>query len=182
MSAAGRARRSTTTHRSAIVALYALMGAIALVIAKIAGVPFLIHHNWLAALLAGGLIGLVVVVLSRISVKHFDWAKRLDNEFHALLGNLSRWDIMILAFCSGIGEELLFRGALLPLCGLELQAVVFGLLHIGPNRHFLPWTLMAVSIGYGFGLMSLEWGLVAPITAHVLINWLNLTHIARTRA
>ena len=85
---------------------------------------------------------------------------------------------MILALASSIGEELLFRGALLPWLGVWLQAAVFALLHIGPGRRFLPWTASAFALGLAFGaLASWTGNLGGPIAAHFMINFLNLRYI-----
>jgi len=85
---------------------------------------------------------------------------------------------VILALASSIGEELLFRGALLPWLGVWLQAAVFALLHIGPGRRFLPWTASAFGLGLAFGaLASWTGNLGGPIAAHFMINFLNLRYI-----
>ena len=98
--------------------------------------------------------------------------------FHDLLGPLTGREIVILALCSSVGEELLFRGALLPWLGLWWQAAAFALLHVGPGRRFLPWTVSALVLGVGFGALAV-WttNLGAPIAAHFTINFLNLRFI-----
>jgi hypothetical protein len=90
-------------------------------------------------------------------------------------------EILILAVASSVGEELLFRGALLPWLGVTTQAVIFALLHIGPGTRFLPWTASALVIGLIFGWMvELTGDLGGPIACHFVINYLNLRYIART--
>src|SRR5262245_3414077 len=91
----------------------------------------------------GAAVGLVVVVLTRLATKHFQWARDLNASFRDLLGPLTGREILILALASSIGEELLFRGALQPWLGVWLQALVFALLHVGPGKRFLPWTASA---------------------------------------
>ena len=57
---------------------------------------------------------------------------------------------------------------------------LFALLHVGPGRRFLPWTLWALVMGLVFGaLVELTGDLGAPIVAHFTINFLNLHYIAR---
>lgn len=128
---------------------------------------------------AGLAVGLAVVFVCRLAVHQFDWARVLHREFRGLLGSLSPSEILILALASGIGEEVFFRGALLPAVGLLPQALVFSLLHVAPGRRFLPWTASALVMGLVFGLLAQAFGdLGAPIVAHVTINYLNLRHIA----
>jgi len=85
---------------------------------------------------------------------------------------------VILALASSIGEELLFRGALMPWLGIWLQAAIFALLHVGPGRRFLPWTVSAFVLGLLFGALA-QWtgNLGGPIAAHFAINFLNLRYI-----
>lgn len=135
----------------------------------------------LASPLAGVVVGLGVVFLTRLAVHRYAWARRLHMDFRGLLGHLSAKDVLILAAASAIGEELLFRGALLPWLGLPLSTLVFGLLHIGPGLRFLPWTVSALVAGLLFGGLFMLFGdLGAPIAAHFTINYVNLGYIART--
>jgi membrane protease YdiL (CAAX protease family) len=132
----------------------------------------------LAGPVVGVVVGLMVVGLTRIATRHFLWARDLHASFRDLLGPLTGREIVILAMASSIGEELLFRGALLPWLGPWLQAMVFALLHVGPGRRFLPWTLSAFVLGLGFGWLAVvTTNLGAPIAAHFVINFLNLRFI-----
>lgn len=131
--------------------------------------------------LVGGAVGLLVVWLSRIATKRWQWARDLHGSFKDLLGPLTARDIVILALASSVGEEVLFRGALMPWLGIWIQAAVFAMLHVGPGKRFLPWTGMALVMGVGFGELAVQTGtLAAPIAAHFVINFLNLRHIVRT--
>lgn len=176
------------SRASLVIGLYAGMGLVGLLIGAGRGNPDVFRlgapAGWL--LLVGPVIGvgvgLVVVGLTRLATKHFAWARALHVSFHDLLGQLGTREIVILAVASSIGEELLFRGALLPWLGVWAQAIVFALLHVGPGRRFLPWTAMAFALGLGFGWLALATGSIgAPITAHFTINFLNLRYIVRTR-
>ena len=90
---------------------------------------------------------------------------------------------MILALASSIGEELLFRGALLPWFGVWAQALIFAGLHVGPGKRFLPWTLSALVLGIAFGWLAVWTGnLGGPIAAHFAINFLNLRYIVAAPA
>ncbi len=140
---------------------------------------------WLLAAgpLAGLAAGLAVVGLTRIATRRFQWARDLHRSFRDLLGPLAMREIVILALASSIGEELLFRGALLPWLGVWVQAAIFALLHVGPGKRFLPWTASAFVLGLGFGELALCTGsLGAPIAAHFAINFWNLRYIVRRAA
>ena len=172
------------SRASLVIGLYGAMGLVALVIASGRGDPDLYrfgavpHWPLLAGPVAGVAVGLGVVGLTRVATRRFEWARHLHTSFHDLLGPLTGREIVILALASSIGEELLFRGALLPWLGPWWQAVVFALLHVGPGKRFLPWTVSAFVLGAAFGWLAV-WttNLGAPIAAHFMINFLNLRFI-----
>ena len=142
--------------------------------------------------------GLLVVIISQVLDRIAEWARRLGDAFAALLGPMSTGQIAVMAVTSAIGEELLFRGffqqwlsdglftgAYGDWLGLIVASVVFGMVHVGPDREtFLPWTIMALVMGFALGGMYLYTGsLLAPTLCHFTINFLNLSQIAgRARA
>lgn len=88
-----------------------------------------------------------------------------------LVDGASRSSLILVSIFSGIGEEAFFRGAMQPEFGLIVAAVLFGVLHIGPDRRYLFWTVWAVFAGLLFGgLYTVTGGLLAPMLAHVLHN------------
>src|SRR5262249_52408664 len=120
--------------------------------------------------LLGAAVGLAVVALTRIATRRFQWARELHARFPDPPGPLTQREIVILALASSIGEELLFRGALLPWLGVWWQALVFALLHVGPGRRFLPWTASAFVLGVAFGELAVyTHNLGGPIAAHFAI-------------
>ena len=172
-----------------MIGLYGGMAIVGLLIAAGRGNPDLyrvgVAPSWL--LLGGPAIGagvgLCVVALTRLATKHFAWARELNASFRDLLGPLTGREILILALASSIGEELLFRGALLPWIGVWWQAIAFAALHVGPKKRFLPWTLSAAVLGVAFGELAVRTGnLGGPIAAHFMINFLNLRFIVRSSA
>jgi membrane protease YdiL (CAAX protease family) len=171
-----------------VVGLYGGMALLALVIAAGRGNPDLYRVDetatpWLLLVgpAIGFLVGLGVVGLTRVATARFEWARALHSSFRDLLGPLTTREIVILALASSIGEELLFRGALMPWFGVWIQAAVFALLHVGPGRRFLPWTLSALVLGIAFGWLAIWTGnLGGPIAAHFAINFLNLRYIVST--
>jgi hypothetical protein len=140
----------------------------------------------------GVAMGLLLVVLTRILHARYDWARVLHTEFNGVLGVLSDREILLLAAASAIGEEFLFRGALLlhlkalvpGVAGLLLaifgSSAIFALLHIGPGTRFLPWTLSSFVVGVLLAAVFVSLGdLIAPIAIHFTVNALNLKDIVR---
>jgi len=166
--------------------LYALLALVALAIGAFRGridiYRLTASEPWKLAFspVLGVVVGLGVVFVTRLCVHRFAWARRLHRDFRGLLGDLNGRGIFVLAAASSVGEELLFRGALLPWIGLLPSTVVFAALHIGPGTRFLPWTASALVVGLLFGgLFILLGDLGAPIAAHFTINYLNLGYIVR---
>ena len=168
-----------------VIGLYTAMGIVAFLLAAGRGDPDVYRlggspAGWqlVSAPALGVLLGLAVVALTRVATSRFQWARELHTSFKDLLGPLTGKEIVILALASAIGEELLFRGALMPWVGLWIQAIVFAVLHIGPGRRFLPWTVSALVLGLAFGLLAKWTGNIGgPIAAHFTINYMNLRFI-----
>jgi membrane protease YdiL (CAAX protease family) len=135
----------------------------------------------LLGIVAGLLIGLGFVFASRFATHRFEWGRALHRDLRALLGPLHGSEILVLAVASAVGEEIFFRGALLPVIGLWGSSAIFALLHVGPKARFLPWTLSSFIAGLMFGQLFLWAGdLSGPVVAHFTVNALNLRYLSRT--
>jgi membrane protease YdiL (CAAX protease family) len=124
--------------------LYLALGAAALTWGSLRGQP----NIWqlpnrgeplvFASLASGLALGLAIVFWSRMALYRFEWARALHREFRSLLFPMTDVEIVVLALASSIGEELFFRGALLPAIGLVGSSLLFAVLHIGPRLRHLP--------------------------------------------
>ncbi len=85
-------------------------------------------------------------------------------------------DVLLVACLTGLSEELLFRGALIPASlpdwrGVLLSAAIFGVLHNsgGRNLSFAAW---AGGVGALYGAAYLATGNIwVPAAAHALNNF-----------
>ena len=75
------------------------------------------------------------------------------------------WEWLILAIAAGVGEELLFRGALQPVFGLVATAVVFALVHV--QYGLTPFTLFIVLLAIILGLIRRHYSTTIAIFVHV---------------
>jgi membrane protease YdiL (CAAX protease family) len=167
-----------------VLGLYAGMALLAIFIAAWRGDPNVFaagpHHDAIWGPPLGLALGLAVVAFCRVAAAQWQWAQVLNRSFRDVLGPLTGRDIWILAATSSIGEEMLFRGALTPWLGVWLQAAIFALLHIGPGKRFVPWTIFAALLGVALGYLAMATGnLAGVIIAHFVINALNLRQIMR---
>jgi len=161
--------------------------ATALAVALTDGLPWIYPAPWLAlspgvrvatsALLGLGLGG-ALVGLTRLSVPRFGWARRLHAQLRPLAHGLTGGRILLIAALSSLGEELLFRGLLMPWLGLLPSAVLFGLAHQVPGRSRWVWVGWATAVGLGLGaIFALTGSLVGPLLAHALVNAVNLAYL-----
>ena len=123
----------------------------------------------------GLLVGAAIVIVSFLSVVYTDWGSALAREMAATIGPLGTPNALLLAFASGLAEEMFFRGALQPRVGLVAASLLFACVHFIPRRALLPWTAFAGIAGFVLGGLFVWTGnLIAPVTAHILINAVNL--------
>lgn len=101
--------------------------------------------------------------------------RRVEFVIRETCGELDRSEIIAIALISGFSEELFFRGAMQMSWGWPWAVVIFGLLHIGPERSFRIWTLFALIAGGLFAGVTLWTGnILAAIVGHVLVNGVNM--------
>jgi membrane protease YdiL (CAAX protease family) len=168
---------------------YALLAvlATALALALRDGLPWVHPDPWLVepaavALPSSALLGLAVataiIAFTRVTVKRFGWAQRLHAELRPVARDLTLVQILVIAGLSSLGEELLFRGLLVPTVGVVLSALLFGAAHQikGPSRWV--WAGWATAVGLMLGaIFALTGSLVGPLLAHAVVNAANLTYL-----
>jgi uncharacterized protein len=138
---------------------------------------------------AGPLIIVAAAFLTAVGLLLGAWLlERLLPSFRTatklLEGALRRFRITLplaftLAAATAVGEELFFRGALLPLLGVWGQALVFALMHPAPRQ---AWSYTAYSFvaGLAFGYLTLLTGsLWAAILAHFAVNLYGFLEVRR---
>lgn len=127
-------------------------------------------QNLGTALAAGLCLAVVVALSSRI---YFDsFAREITEEFfRPFFANTTNRDVGLLSALPGLGEELLFRGALQPLIGIIPTSIVFGFLHTGFSRRLLPYSVWTTAVGFLLGALYIWTGNIwGSIVAHTLIN------------
>lgn len=165
------------------VAFYALMAVVGILWAGALDPPrFLGPSPDLAALLisigAGALAAGGLVLLGQVMERRFPSLSALEREVRATFGPLDLPRAALLALSSAVGEEILFRGALLPTTGLVLSSVLFGFLHGFFRPRYLAWGLLAVAAGLVFGALTLLTGdLVAAVVCHATVNYMGFADL-----
>ncbi|EFH51564.1 CAAX amino terminal protease family protein [Arabidopsis lyrata subsp. lyrata] len=127
-------------------------------------------------------LGLIAGIVVFISSSRFlllkswpDFADSSEAANRQILTSLEPLDYLVVAMLPGISEEMLFRGALMPLLGTNWNGIVavgliFGLLHLGSGRKysFAVWASI-VGIIYGYAAV-LSSSLLVPMASHALNN------------
>lgn len=174
-----------TTAESRVAGIAAIAPAYALIVALAFGINVAFGSRSLAATLrdgapaatqvfwgvAIGLIFSIPVVTAIIRMPAF-----LQLRDHSIARSrridLRGLNPVWISLFAGIGEELLFRGAVQPLWGLWLTSVIFALVHIQPSQYRSITRGTIWYAGFVFlvslllGSIYTHWGLVAAMAFH----------------
>lgn len=103
------------------------------------------------------------------------WMKDLRIYFSGIIANmnLKTYHIIFYSLCAGIGEEILFRGAIQPFMGIWITAIVFIALHgyLNPmNKHIILYGMFMILVSAGLGYLYDLMGMISSMTAHFTID------------
>lgn len=183
---------STEPHRrpalsfGSVLAFYAGLSAVAFVISWLhrGSMPWHLPDGnstplWFSLVL-GAAVGGVIAAVSALLQRASRVFAELEDALAEQVGRTTRRQAVVFALASGVGEELLFRGALLPWLGMLVSSLLFGALHIGADRRLVLWIPVAFAIGLVFASLSLYTGdVAAAIVAHSLVNFIGFVELAR---
>ncbi len=145
--------------------------------------PRFFGHSVGLSVFLGALTAVVTISLGLLAYRLLPVLREIAEELAPrLVDGASYGGLTLVAFFSGVGEETFFRGAVQQEFGLVVASLVFGLVHVGPDRRYLVWTVWAVLAGFLFGaLYEVTGGLLAPILAHSAHNAVTLLLWRRSR-
>ncbi len=96
--------------------------------------------------------------------------------------NLNRMEIVILSFCAGFGEEILFRACMQHYFGIWITAIVFVAIHgyLSPKdwRIFIYGFIM-IGIIAAFGYLYDEYKIIPPAIAHFIFDVILLWRLSK---
>lgn len=125
------------------------------------------------------LVPLIMLLQTRFEQEVVAFFARLMRDYRVRTS-----DIWMLSFCAGIGEELLFRGALQPWMGIWLTAILFVFLHgyLNPrNRPLFVYGLILLVVSVGFGYLTALFQIYPAMLAHAVID-VGLLYFLRSRS
>ncbi len=131
------------------------------------------------------LLGLAITLHSQITclveLRHF-----VESEFVPYFAQIPAWELCVIGFTAGLGEEMLFRGVVqtalmdpfgnAPALAVGIAAIVFGAMHFVS----LAYAVLATAAGFYLGwLYYLSGQLVLPILVHGLYDSLAFIYLVR---
>lgn len=123
-----------------------------------------------------GLVAILVLVIAQ-AIAGLVWtlidpqqAELLDSISATLLGDIdSVWEWFLLALATGLGEEILFRGALQPVFGLTATSIIFAIAHV--QYGLTPVTLFVFFLAIVLGLIRHRSNTTIAIFVHFGYNF-----------
>ncbi len=167
-----------------LVAIYLGVGAVAVAISAALGRDPIACDgwlgirgaaSWLVSVGLGVLVGATTIAATPAMVRRWRWARALHLALRPAVHRAGDGALLAVAVASAVGEELLFRGLLVPLVGVVVSSVAFGVLHQIRGRARWGWIGWATLMGLLFGTVFAATGsLLGPLLAHAAINHSNL--------
>jgi membrane protease YdiL (CAAX protease family) len=132
----------------------------------------------LSSLGLGVCIAAVTIATTPAVVRRATWAQSLIRALRPAVHGAGGGTLVLLAAASALGEELLFRGLLVPIVGVVVSSVLFGCLHHIRGEARWWWMGWAGLMGLLFALVFVVTGnLAGPVFAHLAINAVNLRYV-----
>jgi len=161
--------------------LQIVLSLIGLIWTSLAGYPLIKDPDPLRDGIAFGLLYLSTVglegLLTRVFPSSFRAYEALTSQIGLIMRSegMSHHQALALAVASGVGEELLFRGALQNAIfggwiGLFAQALIFAALHPVPDRKAWVYPFVVFLIGLLFGL---SYHLTGSLIPGILVHYVN---------
>jgi membrane protease YdiL (CAAX protease family) len=166
------------------------LGFVGVIVAWAAGIDLAGQLVANRAALVRGTVACLPMIVLLIGCYQSAWQPlvRLRKEVEKVVADLFAgcgWpEFALVSIAAGVGEEILFRGALQPLVigwtvpwiGIVVVALLFGLAHALTQTYFI----LATLIGLYFGWLAFAYDdLIAPIVAHAVYDCFALIFIQR---
>ena len=98
----------------------------------------------------------------------------VDSLLVPLFGNLSWFEMVLMAVLAGLSEEVFFRGVLQREIGLVAASIAFGLLHTVSVSYVIWAAAVGLYLGFWVHLMQNLW---PAIVAHIVIDFVGLCYL-----
>ncbi len=164
------------------------LGFVGVLVAWLGSVSLQSRLNLSLDSLLRGLIASLPMIVVLFAAYEVDWQplnklrREVEYVVRELFAGCGWLEFLLISLAAGVGEEILFRGALQPLLiswtnlliGVFVTALLFGLAHAMSTTYFLAATLIGIYFGW------LAWAyedLIAPIVAHAFYDFVALLYV-----
>ena len=131
-----------------------------------------------ASLGASTIVAMIFVFYMRFVAEKSAFGRRLAKDLAMRSAGMTARTIFFIAASASLGEEILFRGVLVPSCGVAVAALAFGALHL---KSGMAWAAVAVLFGASLGVVFAATGnLAGPLFAHFIVDALALFSASQT--
>lgn len=166
------------------------LGFVAIAVAWWADVSLHSRLEVTAPALIRGVVACLPMLLLLVAMSASRWPplvqlrKQVEMLVRELFGGSTWLELALICFAAGLGEELLFRGALQPwvarlthpTVAIVVVGLLFGLAHSVSTTYFVAATVVGFYLGW---LMEAYDDLVAPIVAHAVYDFVAIMFIRR---
>jgi membrane protease YdiL (CAAX protease family) len=135
-------------------------------------------------LLWGTIAGIAIAIGAHLMIAS-PLLNKVNTSYAKLLGRfrLTLSEIILISLCAGIGEEMLFRGAVQPFMGIPITSVLFVAIHGYLNPR--DWRLAIYGLFMTGGIAWLGYladtrGLLSAMMGHTIIDVYLLLYLQRT--
>lgn len=143
---------------------------------------FQLQFNYLiTGLLYGATCGYIAIAIINTS-----FMNDIKIQYQGILSslNLSSSDTVFLSLCAGIGEEILFRGALQHWLGVWITSLLFVFIHgyITPKNYKLTfYGILLITFSAGLGYLTLYISIWTAISAHFIYDVLLFRYLTKSK-
>jgi len=132
------------------------------------GVRPITRRHVVMAIVVAALLQVIVGGLEYLESLLLPSVHALEDRFGYEFVGLPPWvGALLTSIAAGVGEEVLFRGALQPRLAIMLTAVLFGALHV---QYQVPGMIVIVLIGIGLGIVKERTSTSFSILVHVFYD------------
>ncbi|WP_018950809.1 MULTISPECIES: CPBP family intramembrane glutamic endopeptidase [unclassified Thioalkalivibrio] len=174
------------------LAFQAALIPLALILARVAGIPLDERIDWSLEAAALGILAVLpmLMLLGTLAISGWEPYRALADQVrdfvHQLFRHALPGAVLLIAILAGVGEELLVRGVLQgwlterwsPEWAIVAAAIVFGLAHSISRLYFVFATVIGLYLGV---LYHLTGNLLVVIVAHALYDWIVIHWYLRSR-
>lgn len=135
-------------------------------------------------LITGVLLGLILGMGAKFIVTRpfLDDVQKKYSKIIAAL-NLSEIQIIFISLCAGFGEEILFRGAIQPLIGIWITAIIFVAIHGYLNPKDWKMSIYGIYMTAAIAILGYYTdfvGIIGASMAHAAIDYVLFKHLIKT--